>query len=799
MAVSRECSLFVSRPRRSASWLLRGWFAEVLGVLLMLAAPAVARAQTCPGDCNGDGIVSVDEMIIAANVALGMLSVRACPSVDRNGDGVVGVDEAVIAVDSGVSGCGQSHAAGARSADPPEQIELGVVTGSAGAQVAVDATLHTMGNVVAGVQNDIAFDPYYTPIIGCDANPAIGKGVFTAFHPIGCTPGVDCTSIRLLVLSLSDVNPIPDGSVLYTCRVAINKTAPDGTYPLTMSNLDGSTSDGVAIPTDGIDGAVIVDGGAICAGDCDLDGTVTINETVEGLNILLGIVPPSTCPQADLSGTGTVTIDESVAAVGNSVSGCGSSPSGPPGTAPVTIQLGVVSGTAGAQVSFDAQLLGNGQSVAGTQNDISVDPFTPLVSCVVNPAIDKSATSFVFSPEGCTPGVDCTSVRAAVLSLSDVNPIPDGAVLYTCTVAISPSAPDGSHPLSLSTLGASTPGGRPITTFAIDGAVISSGGVIPTPTPTPAPSSATIIVGDASGEAGQTVTFDVGLETNGDVAGTENELQFDAGTPIVFTACTVNAGINKLGSAFAFRPTGCVPNVNCSGVKALILSFANLDPIPSGSTLYSCDALILDGASPGNYLIDCFAPGAATPDGQAVPTTCTDGHVTVLPSGPPVAPASLILEKARLRANGSTDPNRVNGSLVLAGVINANAPFGGLTDEITGSGLRISVGGAGGVDFTLQWTATQCVSRSTSKGPQVQCTADDAAGRRRVSLRSTRPPNLLAIKVIGTHLDVAGPFTADPVSANLQTTSFQRPDSVGGCQLGHRNSLTVCREHGAVP
>jgi hypothetical protein len=796
MAVCRECSLIVSRTRRSASLRVREWLAAVLGALLAVAASSVARAQTCPGDCNGDGVISVDEMIVAANIALGTLSLRACPSVDRNGDGVVGIDEALTTVGGGVTGCGQAHARSGRSADPPAQIELGVVAGSAGAQVTVDATLHTMGNVVAGVQNDIAFDPF-TPIIGCDPNPAIAKGVFLAFRPFGCTPGVDCTSMRLLVLSLTDVNPIPDGSVLYTCHVAINLAAPDGNYPLTMSNVDGSTPDGVEVVTDGIDGAVVVDGGAICAGDCNLDGTVDISETIRGLNMLLNSFPDSMCPEADLNGLGTVTVDESVAAVGNSLNGCGSSPFGPPGTAPVTIELGVVTGTAGTQVSFDAQLLANGQSVAGTQNDISVDPLTPLVSCAPNPAIGKGGTSFAFSPLGCSPGVDCTSVRAVVVSLSDIVAIPDGSVLYSCTVAIDPSAPDGSHPLHLSTLGASTPGGRPITTFAIDGAVISSGGVGPTPTPTP--SSATIVVGDATGEAGQTVTFDVGLETDGDVAGTENELQFDAGTPIVFTACAVNPGINKPASAFAFRPMGCVPGVNCSGVKGLVLSFSDVAAIPSGSTLYSCDALILAGASPGSYLIDCFAPGASTPEGQAVPTGCTDGHVTVLPSGPPVAPASLILETARLRATSSTDFSRVNGSVVIAGIVNANVPFGGLTDEIAGGGLTIAVGGAGGVDLPLQWDSTQCTSRSTSKGPMIQCAADDAQGRRRVSIRSTRPPNLLAIKLVATHLALSGPFTTDPVSANLQTTSFQRPDSIGGCQLRHQGSLTVCQEHGAVP
>ena len=68
---------------------------------------------------------------------------------------------------------------------------------------------------------------------------------------------MDCTSVKLLVLSLTDVDPIPDGSVLYTCTVAISFFAPDGTYPLDTNQEDASTPDGEAVATEGIDGAVV--------------------------------------------------------------------------------------------------------------------------------------------------------------------------------------------------------------------------------------------------------------------------------------------------------------------------------------------------------------------------------------------------------------------------------------------------------------------------------------------------------------------------------------------------------------
>jgi hypothetical protein len=221
-----------------------------------------------------------------------------------------------------------------------------------------------------------------------------------------------------------------------------------------------------------------------CGGDCDGDSAVEINELITGLSILLGRTGIAACPHADLGGDGSVTIDEAVAATGNAVAGCGTYPIGPPSGVPVQIQLGLVGGSAGAQVTFSATLLTMGQNVAGTQNEISVDPLTPLVSCQPNVDIDKGATSFAFLPSGCTAGVNCTTVRTVVDALDNTHSIPDGSVLYSCVVAINAAAPDGTYPLVASNLLASTFGGRSIVALGANGAVVVP--VLP-PTPTPIP------------------------------------------------------------------------------------------------------------------------------------------------------------------------------------------------------------------------------------------------------------------------------------------------------------------------
>lgn len=51
-----------------------------------------------PGDCDGNGVVSVEELVRAVGVALGTVDLSTCRAADRNGDGRVRVDELIRAV-----------------------------------------------------------------------------------------------------------------------------------------------------------------------------------------------------------------------------------------------------------------------------------------------------------------------------------------------------------------------------------------------------------------------------------------------------------------------------------------------------------------------------------------------------------------------------------------------------------------------------------------------------------------------------------------------------------------------------
>lgn len=61
---------------------------------------------TCPGDCNRDGVVSIDELIRSVNVALGKNPVDTCAAADADANGSVTVEELVAIVDRSLNGCG---------------------------------------------------------------------------------------------------------------------------------------------------------------------------------------------------------------------------------------------------------------------------------------------------------------------------------------------------------------------------------------------------------------------------------------------------------------------------------------------------------------------------------------------------------------------------------------------------------------------------------------------------------------------------------------------------------------------
>jgi hypothetical protein len=228
-------------------------------------------------------------------------------------------------------------------------LTVGPAQGAAGTPTTFSVTLSTAGAMVAGTQNDISFDATNTPV-GTAASGTGTCSVTTSaacVNDVDCAPptcttctsgetcvradGPDCTAgatlanheavfsfvgtgqMRAIVVGVSppSVSAIPDGTVLYTCKVNIASTAADGSYPLTLVANSVAFADpaGVVIPAEaGTNGSVTVGVPAgACACDCNSDGRVTGSEITRAVLILGGARQLADCMPADSNHDGRVT------------------------------------------------------------------------------------------------------------------------------------------------------------------------------------------------------------------------------------------------------------------------------------------------------------------------------------------------------------------------------------------------------------------------------------------------------------------------------------------------------------
>jgi hypothetical protein len=64
-----------------------------------------AGLARCPGDCDSDVRVDVDELVVGVGITLGAQTLAACRSYDRDGDDVTGIADLVAAVTAAMGDC----------------------------------------------------------------------------------------------------------------------------------------------------------------------------------------------------------------------------------------------------------------------------------------------------------------------------------------------------------------------------------------------------------------------------------------------------------------------------------------------------------------------------------------------------------------------------------------------------------------------------------------------------------------------------------------------------------------------
>jgi len=150
-----------------------------------------------------------------------------------------------------------------------------------------------------------------------EVNDANGQAMFTFTWTAPATPGT--YTLYGAGNSVNNTNPhLPTGDFPAVTTYAIVVTADMPTPTATPSPTDTSAPPSATPTTTPTTTNTPVQ----CAGDCDHDGVVTVDEIMTGTSIALQLMPHSACPEADVNNDGSVTVDELIAAMNAATGSC---------------------------------------------------------------------------------------------------------------------------------------------------------------------------------------------------------------------------------------------------------------------------------------------------------------------------------------------------------------------------------------------------------------------------------------------------------------------------------------------
>jgi hypothetical protein len=200
---------------------------------------------------------------------------------------------------------------------PMVYINVGSASGGPGDTVTITVSLQASGAEVAATANDISFDSSALSLdpSNCRVNPTIDKWLIASL----VWDSAYEKDMRFFVRSNRDSAPVPDGT-LYSCTVRIAPSAWPGSYLLWNYGPTAFGPDGQALETAGASGLVTVSLVPLpCVGDCNGDGTVTIDEILSMVDAALGDAPATDC---GTGGNEQITVAEILTAVNNALNGC---------------------------------------------------------------------------------------------------------------------------------------------------------------------------------------------------------------------------------------------------------------------------------------------------------------------------------------------------------------------------------------------------------------------------------------------------------------------------------------------
>jgi len=177
-----------------------------------------------------------------------------------------------------------------------------------GGEAALRVSLeHTEEEVVGGTENDLTYDAAFTadPNIDCVIDPAIGPGTAANKQLASSVP--PDASLRNIVVSITNVNPIPSGG-LYSCTLHVASDAALGDYPVDLSHLVASDLVGNRLPVTPVTCAIAVGPTPTPTPRCRRDEDCPTGEVcVDGECVEATPTPTNTRPTATATATATKT------------------------------------------------------------------------------------------------------------------------------------------------------------------------------------------------------------------------------------------------------------------------------------------------------------------------------------------------------------------------------------------------------------------------------------------------------------------------------------------------------------
>ncbi len=217
-----------------------------------------------------------------------------------------------VALAVAVDGAGQVFAAGRTENDQTFlDFTLAKIDASTGQPVWVRTVGGRTGNISSDEALALAVDRENNPIVTGGTVSATSLD-FTVLKADGAT-GSD--------LWRRDINGSQPGSLVPADEgLAVAVDARGDVVAAGLTENEGTGSDFTAVKLRGVDGRDFQ--GTTCLGDCNVNGAVTVDELLTGVNIALGAATLDACVALDRNEDAAVSIDELMAAVQHALSDC---------------------------------------------------------------------------------------------------------------------------------------------------------------------------------------------------------------------------------------------------------------------------------------------------------------------------------------------------------------------------------------------------------------------------------------------------------------------------------------------